>query len=132
MHLDQAFHQGKSQSQSTAAPVEALFGLAEHIEDVGQDLRFDPYAGVLHVHLGDILFGIDRHLHGHFSSCFGELMGIVQEISDRLGEPGGITLQPCLLVGQLHFQFDISRSEKAAVILGGLFHDPSQIAALLP
>ncbi|HEV8579350.1 MAG TPA: hypothetical protein VGX68_09740 [Thermoanaerobaculia bacterium] len=94
MQLGESLDQEESQSQTAAATVQAAFGLAERLEDPGEQLRVHADAGVAHGDGGVSALRLLPRFDRDPPTALGELDGIVHHITDHLREPGGIAGHP--------------------------------------
>ena len=108
--------------------LQGTISLREHLENMRQHIRRDADAGVLHPdhHRFALLSGV----YPNAATPFGELGGVVQQVEQQLGQPGGIGFQIDRLGRERNCQFMSRSLNVGAAQLDGLIHYQCQFDSL--
>jgi len=88
VQLDQMADDGEAEAEATVLPARRGVGLAEALEDVGEELRLDPHPGVGDDDLDVRVDPRDEHLD--LPPLGGELDGVGEQVPDHLLEAVGV------------------------------------------
>ena len=101
-HLGQALGEGEANPEPARGSVERDFGLRKHVEDMGQHLRGDADARVLHPH--HHLTRLLHHGEPDRACVLRELDCIREDVRDHLCQAHGIGEDHQGIFGHLHAQ----------------------------
>src|ERR1700712_2832366 len=90
MHFSQLFDEGQAYAQSTAIPSTSAFGLTEHIEDLGQEIRMDTPTSVCHINACKPIFARQREAYA--AASWRKLERIAHHVPQHLFKTHGIGL----------------------------------------
>jgi hypothetical protein len=92
MQVDESLHHGEADAEPSVPPAGAAFLLAEHVEDVRQELRVDAFTGVGDSHDRRVVTLFERHEYP--SADRSEFHGVRQHVDEHLLEPARIAFDP--------------------------------------
>ena len=128
MHVDQAPHEGQSDSQSSLGPVERAIDLCEHLEDPGQHVRRDADAVVAHPHDHRVSLPLGRE--PDLPAALGVLGRIIEQVQKDLGQPNEVGIERHRLVRQVDDQLVAVLVDHGPACFDGALEHLGQIDAL--
>ena len=118
-------HDGEPQAEAAVRARAALARLLEVLERVGQEVRADPDALVVHAQAGLLSVRLDAHLHR--AALAAELHGVGGQVPDHLLQPLGIREHADRPGPQVHRQVDAAPVRRGAHGVEPLLHHRAQV-----